>query len=554
MHRFSQLALTYVGIFAILSAGCQRQTEYFGTVEPPKENVFRFNNGAEPQYIDPGLMNGQPDFRIGSLLFEGLAVMDWKTNQPAPGVADRWEIAADQLTYTFHLRDNAQWSDGRPVTADDFVYSWTRVLDPKTASVYAAPMFPIVNAEEFNKRKLNDPSKLGVRAIDARTFQVRLRHPVPYFMYEVSFLRCFMPVRKDVVEKYGARWTDPGNLVGNGPFLLVEHRHNLKFEMARNPRYWDKERVRLDRVIVYPIDDLSTSANMYKSGMLDWLPSGDFPIEYVPYMRDHFHDLHSMPFLANYYYTFNVTRPPLNNKLVRQALSLAIDRRAITDDLLRKGDIPGAQLVAKGFANYDSPPGMEFDPKKAAQLLAQAGYPNGQGFPSLELSFNTLESHKRVAEALQQMWAKNLNIHVTLHNEDWPTFLSNRRQLNYDIAREGWIADYPYPSAFLELFESTNPNNDTGWKSKEYDRLMDEAGVASEAAKRMELFRRAEAVILDDSPVLPIYTYASNSLIKPYMKGFTPSLLDEYPVDRLWIDRQWREHLSESGDHPGDHH
>ncbi|MBI2816480.1 MAG: peptide ABC transporter substrate-binding protein [Acidobacteria bacterium] len=544
---FVRVALALVVAVAGLSSGCERHSEYFGRVEPPKENVFRFNNGAEPQYVDPGLMSGQPDGRIAQMLFEGLMVMDWKTLQPMPGVAERWEVSADGLTYTFHLRGNAMWSDGTPVTANDFVYSWTRVLDPKTASVYAAPLFPIVNAEEFNQRKLDDPSRLGLRAIGDHTFEVRLRRPVPYFLFLASFMYCFMPVPQAVIEKYGMHWTDPGNIVGNGPFVLVEHRINSKFELARNPRYWDKQRVRLERVIAYSIDDHSTSANMYKAGALDWVPSGGFPDDYVRYMRGRFRDLRTMPFLATYFYSMNVTRPPLNNKLVRQALAMAIDRRAITDDLLRKGDIPGAQLVAAGFSDYHSPPGLEYNPQKAAELLAKAGYPNGQGFPSLEMSFNTSEGHRKIAEALQQMWAKNLNIRLTLHNVDWPTFLRNRRTLNYDLAREGWIADYPDPNAFLELFQSINPNNDTGWKNSAYDRLITQASEEQDPAMRMELLRRGEAILLDDAPILPIYTYASNSLIKPYMKGFTPSVLDAYPIDRLWIDREWRER---EGDEP----
>jgi len=189
------LVLTIAG----LSSGCERHSEYFGRIDPPKENVFRFNNGAEPQYIDPGLMSGQPDFRIAGMLFEGLTVMDWRTTQAAPGVAERWEVSPDQLTYTFYLRSNAAWSDGTPLTADDFVYSWTRVLDPKTASVYAAPLFPIINAEAFNQGRLNDPSQLGFRAVDDRTFEVRLRHPVPYFLFLTSFQRCLMPVPRNVV-------------------------------------------------------------------------------------------------------------------------------------------------------------------------------------------------------------------------------------------------------------------------------------------------------------------------------------------------------------------
>ena len=525
----------------LCAAGCQRRSEYFGKVDPPPGNVFRFNNEAEPEYVDPGLSSGQPDDRIAQLVFEGLTVTDWKTLQATPGAAESWEISSDHRTYTFHLRKNAVWSDGSPINARDFVYSWTRVLDPKTAAVYASHLYHIVNGKEFNQGIVKDPSKLGLRALDDDTLEVRLREPVPYFLFLTAF-HTLMPVPRPVVEKWGMHWTDPSHIVGNGPYLLVEHRTNAKFEFVRNPRYWEKGRVRLERITAYSIDDLSTSANMYEAGMLDWVPSGSFPAEYVPYMRGKIRDLRTLPFLAIYYYTFNVTRPPLNNRLVRRALSMAVDRRAITDDLLRGGQIPGSNFVPAGFPSYHSPPGPEYNPQEAARLLAQAGYPNGQGFPNLEITFNTQESHKRIAETIQQMWAKNLNIHVAVHNQEWATFIKDRRTQNYDIGRDGWIGDYPDPSTFIDLLESTNGNNDPGWKNPDYDRLIAQARQESDPVRRMGIFQRAEKILLDDSPVLSLYTYASNSLLKPYVRGFNPSPMDEYPLDKVWIDYHWREH------------
>lgn len=524
-------------------SACHPRSEYFGKVEPPPGNVFRFNNESEPEYVDPGLMSGQPDGRIAALVFEGLTVTDWKALQHLPGAAERWEISPDQQTYTFYLRKNATWSDGHPLNAHDFVYSWTRVLDPKTASVYASHLYHIINGKEFNTGQIKDPSLLGLRAVDDYTLEVRLREPVPYFLFLTAF-HTLMPVPAHVVEKYGMHWTDVAHIVGNGPFLMVEHRTNAKFEFVRNPCYWDKARVRLERVIAYSIDQVSTSANMYEAGMVDWVPSNDIPPEYIPYMRGRFRDMRSLPFLSIYYYAINVTRPPLNNRLVRRALSMAIDRKAITDDLLRGGQIPGAHFVPVGFPNYQSPAGPEFNPQEAARLLAQAGYPNGQGFPTLEISFNTLESHKKIAEAIQQMWARYLNIQVTVHNQEWATFLKKRRSQDYDVARDGWIGDYPDPMTFMELLESTNGNNDPGWKNPEYDRLLALARMETDSERRMNLFYRGEQILLDDSPVLPIYTYASNTLIKPYVMGFQASPMDEYPIDKLWIDYQWREHLN----------
>ena len=534
LGRLALLAAILAG-----AAGCRQQSGYFGKVDPPPGNVFRFNNGAEPEYIDPALMTGQPDGRIAQLLFEGLTTNDPKTLEARPGAAERWEISSDLLTYTFHLRKDAYWSDGRPVTAQDFVYSWIRVLHPQTASRYASQLYPIVNGEVFNQGKIKDPSELGVRALDDYTLEVRLGQPVPYFLYLTSFFTLY-PVPRWVVEKHGVHWTDPANIVGDGPFVLVEHRTHDRFEFARNPRYWNARKVRLERVIAYSIDDNYTSANMYEAGGVDWLP-GSVPAEYIPYMQSRFRDFDSYPYLVIYYYLFNVTRPPLDNPLVRRALSMAVDRRAITDELLRGGQIPGAHFVPLGLPNYQSPPGPEYNPEQAARLLAKAGYPNGQGFPALEILFNTLESHRKIAEVIQQMWAKNLNIRVSLRNEEWASYLKSRSSLDYDIARAGWIGDYPDPSSFTDLLESTNGNNNTGWKNPEYDRLLALSRREADPLRRMGLLQQSEALLLEDLPVLPIYTGAINDLRKPYVRGIYPTSLDIHPLNEVCIDRRWRE-------------
>ena len=539
LSRWPTLRCASLSLFLLAAAGCRQQGEYFGAVEPPPDNVFRFNNGAEPEYLDPGLITGQPDGRIVRLLFEGLTNIDPTTLHAKPGVAERWEISPDGRTYTFYLRP-AAWSDGRPITARDFVYSWTRVLDPKTASRYASHLYHLVNGQEFNEGKITDPSQLGVRALAEYTLEVRLRQPVPYFLFLTSFYTLF-PVPEHVVEKHGNQWTDPSHIVGNGPFLLAEHRSHDRFVLVRNPQFWNAEKVRLERIIAYSVDDNYTSANLYKAGMVDWLPSNYFPPEYVPYMKGRFRDLRTLPFLGIYYYSINVTRPPLDNPLVRRALSMAIDRRAITDELLRGSQMPGAHFVPLGFPDYQSPPAPDYNPQEAARLLAQAGYPNGAGFPRLEILFNTLESHRKIAEAIQQMWAKTLHIQVALRNEEWAAYLKSMNNLEYDIARRGWIADYPDPSTFTDLMESTNGNNNTGWKNTAYDRLLSLAREETDPLERRKLLQRSEAVLLEDMPVLPIYTYASNNLIKPYVRGFHPSPTEEFPIHEFWIDYQWRE-------------
>ena len=537
-------------VILLVATSCQQQGEYFGRVEAPEQNVFRFNNGAEPEYVDPGLTTDEPGVRIAGLLFEGLTVNDPKTLEPLPAVAERWEILPDQRTYTFYLRKNVVWSDGQPITARDFVYSWTRVLDPKTASRYASHLYYLVNGQEFNEGKITDPSQVGVRALDDYTLEVRLREPVSYFLHLTSF-STYYPVPAQAVETHGLHWTEAGRIVTNGPFLLVAHRTHDRFELVRNPRYRKAGDIRLDRIIAYSIDDNYTSANMYEAGRLDWLPSGYFPSEYVPHMKSRFRDFHSDPELVSYYYLFNVTRPPLDNRLVRRALSMAVDRRAITDELLRGGQIPGAHFVPLGFPDYQSPPGPEYNPEEAARLLAQAGYPNGQGFPRIEILFNTLESHRRVAETIQQMWAKTLHIQVSLRNEEWASYLKSRNAMEYDIARAGWIADYPDPSSFTDLLESTNGNNNTGWVNPEYDRLLAQARRETDPLRRIGLLHRSEEVLLADLPVLPIYTYANNSLRKPYIRGIYPSPIRKEVLHGVCIDRRWRER-AQGGNAPED--
>jgi ABC-type oligopeptide transport system substrate-binding subunit len=529
-----------VVLLILASAACRQNGEYFGAVEPPAENILRYNNGAQPEHLDPGLMTADTDWRIGEALFEGLTVKDPRTLQPQPGVAERWEGSEGGLTYTFHLRRDSIWTDGRPVTAHDFVYAWTRVLKPETASQFASQLYPILNAEAFNQGKIDDPAQLGIRALDDYTLQARLHQPIPYFVY-LTTTPTFYPVPHWIVEEYGDKWTDPQNIVSNGPFMLVEHRTHDRIIMDRNPRYYDAHKVRLDRVVAYSIADNFTAINLYESGYVDFLVSNSVPPDFIPYMKGRYRDFHSTAQLASYFYSFNTTRPPLDNKLVRRALAMAVDRRAITDALLRGGQIPGSNFVPRGLPDYESPPGVEYNPGEAARLLAEAGYPNGEGFPQLEISFNTLDTHRKIAEAIQQMWTTNLNVRFRLHNEEWASYLKTRRNKEYDIARMGWIADYPDASAFIDLMEGNNANNDTGWANAEYDRLLRASRGETDPARRRELLRQAEAILLDEAPVLPIYTYAVNSLRKPYVRGIYPTALDIHPLNEVCIDRRWRE-------------
>ena len=530
---------------ALAAASCApardaHEARYFGSIRPPATNVLRFNNGAEPETTDPSVMSGQPDGVVARILFEGLTDYDPQTLLPVPGQAYRWETSADGLTYTFHLRPGLVWSDDTPVTARDFVWSWRRVLSPATGARAAGLMYPIVNAEAFNKGTLADSTQLGLAAPDDSTFVVTLRAPTPWFLFLTSYYT-FVPVPRACIEKHGARWTEPGTIVNNGAFSLVSHRQNEKFVFAKNPKYWAASEVKLDGIEAYSVDDLNTSTNLYKAGVIDWNPSGEIPSPFLPYVRG-FADYVTGEFQATYFYGVNCTKPPFDDPRVRRALNLAIDREAIARDLLKGTRRAWGRLTPSGYPGYDGPPPIAFAPDSARAELARAGFPGGKGFPKFSILFNTSEDHRRIAEAVQAMWRRELNVPVELQSMEWSSFQQASTTLRYDVARRSWIGDYLDPSTFLTLLMSGNGNNRSGWSDAEYDRLMRASEHEVDPVKRAALLRAAESRALASSPYLPVYHYASHELIKPYVKGLFHTALDVHPLSRVWIDRDWRQH------------
>jgi oligopeptide transport system substrate-binding protein len=511
---------------------------WFGDVTPPEDNVLRFANGAEPERIDPGLMSGQPDGRVARMLFEGLVTPDPQTLESRPGQAYRWETSADGRTVTFHLRPGLVWSDGVPLTARDFVWSWTRVLTPATASRYGTFLYAIANAEDFHKGRITDPARLGLAAPDDSTFVVTLANPTPYFVSLTQYYTC-LPVPRHVIEKHGDRWWRPEHLVNNGPFKLDVWRQRDRFEFVRNPTYWDAASVRLDRIIAYSLEDLNTCTNLYKAGVIDWNPSGYIPAPFLPYMQG-YADYHTGRYQSVYFYSVNLRRKPLDNVHVRRALNLAIDREAIVRDLFKGTHYPWGNFAPSGYPDYTNPPGVTFDPERARAELAQAGYPGGQGLPKISILFNTSENHRRVAEVIQQMWHRHLGIDVELSNQEWGSYLQATTALEYDVARRSWIGDYLDPHTFLSIMKTGDGNNRTGWGDPRYDALLTGADRELDPAKRARMLAEAETLLLESACVLPIYQYASTELIKPYVRGIYPTALDTHPLTRVWIDRDWK--------------
>jgi oligopeptide transport system substrate-binding protein len=504
--------------------------------------VFTFNNGAEPETLDPTLMTGVPEHRLAGAIFEGLVGQHPETLQPVPGVAERWEMSPDGLVYTFHLRENAMWSNGDKVTAQDFAGSWERALTPATASQYAYMLYPIKNAEAFNKVGADDGhggkrpavpfSDVGVQVVDARTLRVTLANPCAYFLDLVAF-ETLMPVPLEVVKKFGDHWTRPENIVGNGPFTVKEWLPNQRITFEKSPRYWDAQNVHLTRVVALPYEDNETAYKLFQQGDCDWL--SDVPVAKIDECK-RLPEFYVTPYLGTYFYRLNVTRPPLNDPRVRRALSMAIDRQPITRDLLKAGQVP-ATWFCPAMPGYQPPTGLAFNRDEARRLLAEAGFPDGKGFPTVELLYNTLDTHKLIAENVVQQWRENLGITVSLRNSEWKVYLNDVQHLQYSMARAAWIGDYCDPNTFLDMFVTDGGNNETGWSNARYDALIRQAGLEVDPVKRARILRDAEVILVEQElPIIPIYIYVNKGLKKNKVQGFFENVRDAHPFQYLWIE------------------
>jgi oligopeptide transport system substrate-binding protein len=504
-----------------------------------RTRVLHVGNAEEPQDLDPQTVAGIPETEILMALFEGLVAKDPATLGPRPGVAERWEVSTDRRTWTFHLRADARWSNGEPVTATDFVWSWQRALSPALGSPYAYMFYVIRNARAFHTGRLDDFAQVGVLAPDPSTLRVQLVEPVPHFLQLLDH-HSFYPVNPRTVLRFGAMdergtsWTRPGHHVGNGAFLLDEWRMNRVVSVKRNPYYHDAARVRLNGIRFYPIPVASTEERMYRAGQLH--ATFRVPTEKIAVYRERdAASLRITPYLGSYFYRFNVGVPPLDDTRVRRALALAVDRDAIVRRITLGGQQPTGTLTPPGTGGYTPPPGVGLDPDRARALLAEAGFPGGRGFPELELMFNSDELHRRIATAIQQMWQRELGISVTLTGQDWKVQQSRERERQYQISRASWIGDYVDPTTFLDLFRADGGNNRTGWRNADYDVLLDAAARADGDAARHALLRQAEALLLSELPILPLYIYTQVRLVSPRVCGWHDNLLDQHPYRDVWI-------------------
>ncbi|MBY6277149.1 peptide ABC transporter substrate-binding protein [Symbiobacterium thermophilum] len=532
------------GMLAVLmlaAVGCSGRSS-----SGSQEMVIRMNIGTNPPSLDPRVTTGLPEAHVEIALFEGLMRLDEKGNA-IPGAAARYEVNDDATVFTFYLRDGLKWSNGDPLTAEDFVWTWKSVLDPLLASEYAYQLYYIKGAEEMNTFT-SDPKwenasdeeikaeferlaqNFGAVALDDKTLRVTLEAPTPYFLSLTAF-HVYYPVHRASVEANPEAWfRNPDTLVGNGPFRLVSWTDKDKVIVEKNPNYWGANEVKLDKIEFYLIEEESTATTMFENGELDIIESGVNTAELDRLKEQYPNELKILPDLGIYYYLFNVEKEPLNDKRVRQALALAIDRNAIVTQITKGGQVPAYALVPEGIPEGNGDfrlNGGDFfqeDVEKARQLLAEAGYPNGQGFPTLTILYNTSEGHQRIAEAIQEMWKNNLGINVQLTNQEWGVYLDSRSTGDYEIARAGWIGDYIDPMTFIDMFVTGGGNNDTNWGNAQYDALVNTAKKSADAAERYKAMHEAEAILMDEMPIMPIYFYTRVIMVSEDVEGWSMPL------------------------------
>ncbi|MHC4939149.1 MAG: peptide ABC transporter substrate-binding protein [Planctomycetota bacterium] len=507
----------------------------------PQELIF--NNGSEPETLDPAIMTGVTEHTLALALYEGLTSHDPETLEPRPGVARSWEVSEDGKTYTFHLRKDASWSNGDPVTAEDFRWSWYRVMTHEDAD-YSYLMYDYLEGgQEFKKAHVAAEDKASyetfkelvkAEVLDPYTFRVTLQNPTAYFL-DLTTFETYMPVHRATVEKDEKRWTQPESFVGNGPFVLTEWSPRKQIVMIPNEKYWDRGFVKLTKITALPYDDLDTVYKKFVNKEVHWtkaVPTAK--LDDAKKRPEYF----VAPYLGSYFYRFNVKREHLSDKRVRKALSLAVNRKTITSDVTKAGQIPAPWFCpAIESARYVPPKGFSYDPDEARKLMAAAGYPGGKNFPKMTIFYNKSEDHKKIAEAIAQMWRETLGIQVSLQNSEWKVYLKTVELLDYDVARAGWIGDYGDPMTFLDMWVTDGGNNNTGWSSAKYDRLIAEARKELDLAKRAKILQEAEKIVVEDEfPILPIYIYVNQGMKVESLQGWFENVRDLHPFQYMYFE------------------
>lgn len=523
------LGITLTSLCVVFLSGCRKESKVDIAT---REKILLLGNGAEPKALDPHIVSSVGDSNILRAMFEGLVV-----NHPSsdvihePGVAESWESNEDFSEWRFFLRKDAKWSNGDPVTAHDFVYSYNRILHPEMAAPYASMLYFLKNAEAFNKSEIDNFAEVGVKAINDHELVCTLESPTPFFPDVVKHTT-WLPVHRPTIEKYGSMtdvftdWQKPGNSVSNGAFKLEDWKINAFVKVRPNPYYWDADKVKLKGIDFLPIDNIFTEEKAFRNGLLH--ATYVLPNNLVPLYRNREEStLRMEPYNGVYFYRCNTERAPTNNADFRRALAYAIDREAIVEFITKGDQQPTYGFTPPTKGGYIPPDVLSYDPEKAREFLRKAGYESGSDVPEFTIIFNTLDDHKSIAVAIQDMWKKTLGIdNVKIENQEWKVYMQTVDDQNYDVSRLGWIGDYIDPTTFLGIWRTGDSNNRTGWSNKDYDRLYRESFFATDSEERFSILREAESILLDELPVLPIYWYTRVYLIHPDVQNWDPLLLD----------------------------
>ncbi len=534
-------ACVIAAILLAWTAGCgsgEEHTGYVGRARPPDRPLLRIAQGGDPAGLDPTRYSDQPSWRVARLLFEGLLAFTSEGRTTA-GVADGWSSNSEATIFTFQLRPEAQWSDGRPVTAEDFVFAWRRVLDPEFGAETAEGLYIIKGARQINSGKA-DPHSLGVRALTERVLEVELEHPDPEFPIRTA-LPSFFPLPPEYV---AARYLDwPGGLdpVCNGPFVLDRWLPDDRLIVRRSETYWNREAIELESVVLFPLADPNTTINLYRAGEIDWTTANTIPMDQArELLRWGAPEVHVSSVYATYYLELNTVREPTNDPRVRRALELTVPRESIAEGIYGMGHRPSRVLVSTDLPDWTAPEVPAGDSETARRLLAEAGYPGGDGLQPLVYLYNAGGPHGAVAEFLQGAWQQQRGVRLELIPMDFASMEERGRRGDFHLLRSSWLADLPAPVEFLAVFQAGNPNNLTGWEDREYDRLLEQARHVLDPGERNRLLRTAEERLLNDAPIIPILHYATVQLIKPYVEGLTPNPLDVIGWAGLRVNLEWR--------------
>lgn len=537
----AMILLTALVGSTFLGCGSTENTVSSGNVE----QKIVYNIDANPKTIDPQLNSAVDGSKVIRNTFEGL-MREIENGEVENGIAEGYEVSEDGLVYTFHIRDNAKWSDGEDVTAKDFEYAWKRALNPNTAAEYAYQLFYIKNGEAYNKGEAS-ADDVGIKVVDNKTIEVTLESAVPYFVSLLA-MPVYYPVRQDIIEENGDKWAlSPETYVSNGPFKMTEWSEKESMTFIKNKNYWDADNVKLETLVFRLIDDQTTTLSAFKNGELDIMEQP--PTTEIQSLIDE-GVAKVYPYLGTYFYMVNVSGKGLSSEAVdalqdvrvRKALSLAIDRNLITEKVSMGGEIPATSYVPEGVKDtqgntfhkdYSS---VTTNIEEAKKLLEEAGYPNGQGFPTITFTYNTASNNQMIAQAIQDMWKTNLGINVELKNEEWAVFQTTRNNFQYEICRHGWIGDYNDPMTFLDMWVTASGQNNAGYSNEEYDSLIAQAKSEQDGEKRTELLRKAEDILMDDMAIIPIYYYTNIVCANDNVKGYVKSPLGSMLFRQAYVE------------------